>query len=243
VTSRISILAALAFVSLVSTVQGQTPYAWNYGTTTANTLPSTGSNPNLTVSAFTHGQARGSNSGPTTTNASSGYFGATGQYNYGASAFSGALNPATSTYLAFSVTPTNGSDGIVISNISFASRSNQNGSNNGPTAITIRSSLDGYASDIVTPISVSSFDTWNFFAPSITTSTFASGADTPVTFRIYGYSGSGNSANVDWQLDDFAITITPVPEPGTMFGLGAAVLALGAFVRRRLVRSNAVAVA
>jgi fibronectin-binding autotransporter adhesin len=56
---------------------------------------------------------------------------------------------------------------------------------------------------------------------------------------VFSMSGVGFGISNDWQVivgsgGSFVdITFTPVPEPGTVFALGAAVLGAGAFVRRR----------
>lgn len=234
------LVAVVLLGSLVTSSHGQTTYVWTFGSTTANPLPSSGSNPNLMIGAFSFGNARNGVGGTTDSNPSTGYLGSSGVFNHGVSTVSGAFNPATSSYLSFSVTPTNGATGITVNAIRFGSRSDQTGSNSGPTTIAIRTSVDGFASDIAARVSVPNFDTWHYFTPTMTNSTYALGANNPIEFRLYGFGTLGNSSQIDWQIDDFSIGVTPVPEPSMVFALGSAVFGLGVIVRR--VRINSVVV-
>ena len=235
--SQITSLLAMLVISYTQ-VAGQTTYYWNYGTsaTGGNAQPTSGSNSNLTVGSFGIGNTNGSVIPLTQSSASSGYAGSSGDYNIGNAARTGGLAVGTngSAYFSFSITPINGSTGIMVESISFGSRS----TGTGPTAITLRSSIDNYTSDITTPISVLANSTWSFQSTSLTVSTFHAGEGNSIDFRMYGFEGAGsaNSNTINWRIDDFSVIVTPVPEPTIMFSLGALMLAAGAIVRRKFRR-------
>jgi PEP-CTERM motif len=221
---RISLLSLVAIVGSAVSASAQTNYKWDFSTLTPN---STG-NSNLLVSDF--GIRPTSTGGLDSSSPSTGYPGASGGNNLSIRAQAvGALDLANSAYFSIFVTPLNGFSGVTLSEISFGSRS----TGSGPASITIRSSaLNNFGSDIVSPLSTPTDSTWRLFTPTATASQIISGSGNAIEFRVYGYDGSGSNS-VNWRIDDFSISFTPVPEPGTMFGLGAAVLSLGAFVRKR----------
>ena len=138
----------------------------------------------------------------TNSSASSGYTGASGTYNAGAAARTGVLNTAASgsAYFEFTVTPASG-NAVVLTGISFGSRS----TSTGPLAYAIRSSLDGYAANIATG-TLTNTSAWALYSSTGLSKIGAVGA--AVTFRIYGYNGTGTaSANTaNWRIDDLTVT-------------------------------------
>ena len=197
---------------------------WNFGSGSVGTLSPTSGVPiaNLTVSDFSR-----ANGGPNDTqaniidsgsNSGGAYAGASGDNNAQAIAIAAPLDITNSTYFSFTLTPTNGNI-VTVTGFTFGSRS----STGGPTLISIRSSLDNYATNIAST-NVIADSNWALLSP-ITLAT-SSGVNTPITFRIYGTDG-GNGNAVNWRLDDFGVTVNvgPVPEPSTwamlFFGAGA----------------------
>ena len=195
------------------------------------------------VAGVTSGNVvQGNNNGTTTllstSSASSGYSfdlngtltAASGQSNAGAAARTGALSTGTtgSAYFEFTLSA-DASTSATFSSFTFGSRS----TGTGPVSYVLRSSLDGFASDLCAVGSMSSNSTWGLRSSTLTSSvTFT---DATVTFRIYGYGGSGTptAGTANWRIDDLALTVssTAVPAPGAMALLGVAGL-LGSRRRR-----------
>lgn len=161
----------------------------------ANVMPG-----NITVSKFRHGNVHGSAQLFNTSSASSGYAGASGNYNASLATVAGALDPEMSSYFEFTFSPESGYS-FSVNSIQFGSRS----TSTGPASYSFRCSIDNYASDIVSGIfPVDS--RWYVFSHSTIEQTEFSG---PVTFRIYGFNGSGASkTTVNWRIDDLAVGIT-----------------------------------
>jgi hypothetical protein len=151
------------------------------------------------------------------------YTGSTGQFNARVGARTGALNIATngSAYFQFTLTPAAGYY-VSLTGLKFGSRSNS-ASPTGPTAYSVRSSLDNFSSDIATGILVAN-NTWALNTPTVTTT--LSGTGTPITFRIYGYNGTGTSnTTLNWRIDDLVLTtdvqLCSVPTAFSMTGGGS----------------------
>jgi Secretion system C-terminal sorting domain len=191
-------LFALTLLSLP--VFAQTTYNWNGSTATTNS----GSHASITLSPLAQGNNNGNTSMIATTSASTGYTGATGTSNFGAACFTGALNTSSSTYFTVSLTALPGT-AVELSTISFGSRSTASG----PTLISIRSSIDNYATDIAT-FAATSNSVWTLYSGTFAGAKTGS-FGTSVNLRIYGSNGSGvvavNSAN--WRLDDINLVIQP----------------------------------
>lgn len=172
---------------------------WNF--TTASPSVTTA---NISVSDISRGNNNGTtNELITTVSVSNTYPGFSAGGNAGAAARTGALNLASngSAYFEFTLTPANGYS-FNVSGISFGTRS----TSTGPQAYSIRSNTDNFSTDIVTgSIAASSSTTW--FLKSHANLSFQSA--TPVTFRIYGYNGTGSpSANTtNWRIDDLLLTV------------------------------------
>lgn len=172
---------------------------WNFATAS----PSSGAVANLTVSALSQGNNNGTTTLITTTSASSGYVGSTGTNNAGAAARVGAFSSVNSAYFEFTLTPAAGYT-AALTDLTFGTRS----TGTGPQAYSIRSSADGFASDLVGGTgTIANNSNWalktNFGLSSV------SGTGTAITYRIYGHAGSGtDSANTaNWRIDDLNLTV------------------------------------
>jgi len=186
---------------------------WDFATAT----PLVASVPvGLTVSAVSSGNSNSTTMQMlTTTSVSSGYSGATGSWNAGAAARTGALNKAASgsAYFELTLTPAAGQQ-VQVTGVSFGTRS----TSTGPQGYEIYSSLDGYSNKLAAGV-VGNNSTWTLQAPVFTS--IQGATDTPVTLRIYGISGAGSaSANTaNWRIDDLkvsAVAIVPPPAVPTV---------------------------
>jgi hypothetical protein len=167
---------------------------WNFTTNVSPTsVPA-----NLTISDLTQGNNNGTTTILDSSVASFGYSGASGTNNAGGAARAGALvtGASGSAYFEFTITPA-AAYYFTLSSISFGSRS----TGTGPQAYTLRSNLDNYASDIATG-SFSNNSTWSLKTNASINSNSTFG--TPITYRVYGYNGSGTAAinTANWRIDD-----------------------------------------
>jgi len=146
---------------------------------------------------------------------------ASGSNNAGAAARTGALTTGASgsAYFEFTLTADSATS-ATFSSFAFGSRS----TSTGPVSFVIRSSLDGYGSDLCAAGSMTNNSTWGLRSASLTNAVQFS--NTTVTFRIYGYGGSGSASasTANWRIDDMTLTIasTAVPAPGAVALLGVA---------------------
>ncbi|MFC4262184.1 Ig-like domain-containing protein [Ferruginibacter yonginensis] len=192
----------MLFVSIMC--NAQTDVSWDFGTTAANGSPSAGVPvTNLTISALAQGNNNGTTTLLTTASASTGYTGASGQFNAGAAARIGAINTAASgsAYFEFSLTPAAGSV-VTLNNISFGTRS----TGTGPQAYTIRTSNDNYVADVATG-TIANNSAWSLKS---NTTNISSGTGAVITFRIYGHNGAGSpgAGTANWRIDDLKINVT-----------------------------------
>ncbi len=199
----------ITFLLLLLSVKSnaQTTVVWNFGSNTldSTSLPTSAPIANLTVSRVT----RGNNNGTTApqyisnTTQSSGYSGASGGNNVSVASRTGALiiAPGGSSYLEFTLTPDSGYV-AAISQVSFGART----TSGGPKEFTIRHSLDGYTTDLATSV-VSNTSAWSFRNPVTTVVTTAPGV--PVTYRIYGYNGTGSATPgvSNCKVDDITVEV------------------------------------
>ncbi len=189
-------LAGLAAASPKAAAQDVT---WNFATATPTANGVTG----LTVSPVTTLQTLGTTAMITSSSVSSGYTGATGTFNAGAPTKTGALAPATSTAFEVTLTPPAGSQ-VTLTGISFGTRS----TGTGPQAYAIRSNAETtpYTTDIATG-TIANNSSWSLKSHSGLTASSTTGA---VTFRIYGYNGSGSagSGTINWRIDDLKLTVS-----------------------------------
>jgi hypothetical protein len=173
---------------------GTTRWPMNTASDTLNSVP------NVSFGDISGGNTNGTATLISTSSASSGYTGASGGGNAGVPAFIGALNTATSTYFQVVITPAAGTD-FTLTGISFGSRS----TGTGPQAYSVRSSADGYATEIVGG-TLPANSTWVLRSHADLTQNFTIGQS--VTLRIYGYNGSGtpSSGSINWRIDDLIIS-------------------------------------
>lgn len=205
---------AVLFVSALFTsslISAQTDIGWNFGTSTAQPTPSTVLPADVAASEIARANNSGSTVLLTTTSASSGYPGATGQFNAGAAARIGALNTAAdaSAFFEFSLTPEVGKQ-LVTTGLGFGTRS----TGTGPQAYAIFTSVDGFANAIAVGV-LSNNSVWTRQNPVIPELVGTSGS--PVTFRIYGYGGAGSpsSGTANWRIDDLSVTVFTIAASGT----------------------------
>jgi hypothetical protein len=170
-------------------------YSFSSGTASAITPTA-----KISISPITSGNNNGTTTLITNASVSSTYIGASGTFNAGAAARVGALNTATSgsAYFQFTITPNVGT-AISVTGINFGSRS----TSTGPLAYAIRSSIDNYATNIATG-TLTNTSAWALKLNSVNISSSIGNA---ITFRIYGYNGTGsNIANTaNWRVDDIAV--------------------------------------
>ena len=190
-------------LSVSGTVTAYTPgqssdVYWNFNTNTPTSAVPTG----LTIGPILQGNNNGSTPLLSTTSASSGYTGASGSNNVGAAARTNALNTGTngSAYFEISITP-NSNVSFALTKISFGSRSTATG----PQGYTLRSSADGYASEITGGTFLTN-STWAL--KSNNNLTFS--AQTAITFRLFGYNGTGSptTSQANWRVDDLTMTVS-----------------------------------
>jgi hypothetical protein len=180
------------------------PVTWNF--TTAN--PSAGVPvSNLSVSAITQGNNLGSTTLITNASSSSGYTGASGTFNAGAAARTGAINTSAtgSAYFEFTLTPAL-NNFVVLNSISFGSRS----TSTGPQAFSLRSSVDNYVTDLATQ-TLPNNQAWVSKSVAVTSATTSAG--NAITYRIYGHSGVGTagSGTANWRIDDLMLGLDVQP--------------------------------
>ncbi len=227
-----TLLTILGLAALTTQIGfGQVVLNWNFGTATASGSPSSGTPVNFTISTITIGNSLGTVSTPiNSSSASSGYTGASGQMNIGNAFRTGALNTASggSGYFEFTITPAAGYT-FTLTNFDFGFRS----TGTGPQAFALLSSQDSYATNLFTG-TITANSSWSYKDNAVSfTSTTAGQA---VTFRLYGYSGSGSasSGTINGRMDDLTMTVAAIPEPATavLFGIGA----MAIIFRRRMAR-------
>lgn len=155
---------------------------------------------------------------------------------YSANGFAtgGTLNTANNDYFTFTITANPGYQ-IDFSDFTF------NGLRlvNGPSSLALRSSLDGYASNIGTVVATST---------SATTHTVdLSGTDfldvTDVTFRLYGYNATNNFGQGQYSVNSYEFngTVEAVPEPQSLALVGVGSLLMFGYLRRTRKEADAVA--
>lgn len=200
-------LILLGFIGLGQNV------SWNFATAS----PSSNTATNVTASDVTQGNNNGTTQLITNAVPSAGYAGASGTNNAGAAARTGALNTGASgsAYFEFTITP-NPTVVATLTNINFGTRSTPSG----PQAYTLRSSLDNYASDVMTG-TIPNNSTWTLQSPP--PFNISSAVSTSITFRIYGYNGSGAVAQstANWRIDDLILTVNAGPLPVTLISFKA----------------------
>jgi hypothetical protein len=180
---------------------------WDFGFVNPGVATSTfNSNPNISLSTLSAGNVNGTITIVSDATASSGYTGASGFYNAGHAARTGVLNTANdgSAYFEFTVSPP-ANTSFRLTGISFGSRS----ASTGPVTYVLRSSLNNYTTNIATGTMLAN-STWALESNS--GFNVVSAQNTPVTFRIYGYGGSGSPVanTMNWQIDDVLLNLSVI---------------------------------
>jgi|GEM_PF-2967961 len=193
---------AASLMGLAVAAQAQT-ICWNFGTNAAPLAsPSSNSAAHVTAGDLARGNNNGTTELLTTNSVSKTYAGASGDYNAGAAAKTGALNTNSSAYFTFTLTP-DATNTLRVTGLSFGSRS----TSTGPMAFCVRSSLDDYAADLATG-TLANNSAWAL--KSVAFVAFSQMPGTSMTVRIYGYDGTGspgaNTAN--WRIDDLAVAVS-----------------------------------
>ena len=197
---------------------------WNFNTIT----PTSGVLENWQVGEILRGNNNGTTTLLTSGSPSSGYsnpFGvpASGGNNAGAASRTGALNTEVdgSAYFEVNIVPPATNTVIGLTNISFGSRA----TSTGPQAFAIRSSADGFASDLYVG-TLANNSTWAMQVAAPVAIALSNGTN---TFRIYGYNGAGSAASgsANWRIDDLTFALGEVNptapainlNPGNISGL------------------------
>ena len=211
-------IGAVATASALMAVQGASiDISFNFGTSSGTTSPTAGTPSNFTVGDITLGNTLGSiASNPNITNPSSGYTGASGNFNYDQITQNGAsLNTSTSAYYQFTVTPDPGFF-VQITDFDFGALST---TTTGPLSYVLRWSVDNYAANVTSVGSLTRGTAWalknnTFTAKTSTTSGAA------VDFRLYFYNTTAAvSGTPNVSIDDVKTSLAAVPEASGCAGL------------------------
>lgn len=203
---------------------------WNMQTLAATSNDVTG----LVAGDLTRGQGGGTSVTGTASSSSAGYTfllggtatPASGGNNGQSSALGGPLVTGSSAYFAISLSNTS-SKALSVVSIGFGARSTASG----PAAYALRSSLDGYATDIAGGTgAIPTTSTWAFYTTSFPAPVeiVAGGG---IQFRLFGYGGTAvNLNNLTWRIDDLQVVVVPEPAAAGFSVLLAA--GLGVTLRR-----------
>jgi len=172
--------------------------SWNFGTSSGNDNPSSSDADGFTISSVSHGNNNGTTTLLNSSSASSGYTGASGQYNAGAAAYTGALDTSTNTYFEFTLTRTDATS-VTLEDVSFGSRS----TSTGPQHYGIYETGD--LSTALADDTMVNTGTWVLENAAFTDTTVSTNG---TTFRIYGYDGTGSATpgTANWRIDDLTLT-------------------------------------
>ena len=141
----------------------------------------------------------------TTVSVSSGYTGVSGAANAGAAARVGSLNLAEggSAFFEFTLTPAAARQ-LSITGLSFGARSTATG----PQAYALFAVNGSADPALLASGPLANNSVWTRITPTFLP--VVSEAATPVTFRLYGYNGTGNAGvnTANWRIDDLAVQLT-----------------------------------
>lgn len=219
------IACGICLLALAPALQAQV-IIYNFGTTTNSVVPSTDTIDNMTGSNVSN--ANVSSFGTSTTNPSSGYTGASGDYNYALNTTAGgAFNITTSSYYTFTLTPSTGY-AVQLNSIQFGFRIANLDST--PTNYAILTSADGYASTLATG-SFAKGTSWSLYTPTI--STVTTSINTALTIRIYVWGSNGDANTGGVRLDDLQVSAQAIPEPSAVALLAISGVTLLTLRRRK----------
>ena len=199
--------------TLVYTIQLQTCSTVGLGKWDFETFaPSSNTTTNLIISDISRGNNNGTTTLTTNDVSSTSYINSSGSSNIGAATVNGILNSATSTYFEFTLTPASNYRSK-LNGLQFGSRS----TNTGPMNYAIRSSLDNYTTDIASG-SLLNNSVWTLISPTVAST--QSGTGTAITYRIYGYNGTGANSNIAvWRLDDLQVQVEMIRANPTQYAI------------------------
>lgn len=155
--------------------------------------------------------------------------GASGNHNANIAIMGGStLDTAASTYFEFTLAPAAGMQ-IYVDSFEVGSFS----TSLGPTNLTLLSNADGYTTPLWTGTTTNT-STWSLVTGTWNISLTAP-VDASVTFRLYGWNGTGGDNNANWLIDDVTLGVVAVPEPPTYAAMlvGGALLGMRAWRRRK----------
>jgi hypothetical protein len=180
------------------------------------TNPITGTDPGLS-NPYTTGQTFDPNISVTGIGRGVGASGNVGTDRYNTASYNTVAFDATA-YINWILIPV--ASEIDFTNLTYSSQA----SGSGPTSFAIRSSADGFATNIAAPGATGG--TINL------SGSLYQNVTTAIEFRLYGWGAS--AAGGTFSVNDFTFngTVTPVPEPATLLG----VLAVGGLAWRRFRR-------
>lgn len=131
-------------------------------------------------------------------------------------------------YLEFTVTPDSGFE-LDLSNLSVYLQRSSDGS---ASDWFVRSSLDGYSSNIDSVQPTQDFELYDIDLSAAAYQNITSG----VTFRLYAYGGNPSGSSASLRHDNLSLSgeVTSIPEPAAIgFFIGGMALALAGLKRRR----------
>lgn len=197
-------IVTTAILGATLTTSANAQISWDLGTSAGNAAVSSNSVSYLTASSVSQNNNHGVTTMLSAASPSSGYLGASGQYNAASSGVAGQLNLSTSTYYQFTLTPSIGYE-VSLSSISFGTRS----TSSGPTNVAVYTSDDDFTYAIALGNSTS---TWALISSGPLTNISGTAAS-PLVVRIYGYGGSGSTSTANWRIDDLTASgVSVVPE-------------------------------
>ncbi|MGL6072567.1 MAG: PEP-CTERM sorting domain-containing protein [Fimbriiglobus sp.] len=180
--------------------------------------PITATNPSAS-NPFTSGQTVDANLTVSGIGRGAGITANAGSNRYNAASWNTASFDPTA-YFNWSMTPNSGFL-LNLNSIQYTSeRSSATISN-----FALRSSLDGYTSDIGSPV---------FGGGTISLSDPAyQNLSSNIEFRLYAWGATSSASTFSVNDFQFNGTVVPIPEPMTVLGVSAGLLAVGGWVRRR----------
>lgn len=190
-----------AAITLNITVIPPDPLLWDFVTAT----PTSGLPPDVSGGTVVQRNNFGTTQTLTTVSVSSGYPGVSGTSNAGAAARVGSLNlaEAGSAFFEFTFTPAAARQ-LAVTGLSFGARSTATG----PQAYALFA-INGPAEPaLIASGTLANNSLWARITPTFLP--VVSDPATSVTFRLYGYNGTGNAGvnTANWRIDDLALQLT-----------------------------------